>query len=162
LVAELDHRVKNVLATVSAIISRTQEGNPQVADFAAALDGRIRSMSSTHELLSQGRWRGIQLLELVQRELAPFATADNIEVDGPEAVLGAEAGQIMAMVLHELVTNAAKYGALSRQSGRGRGEWRWRTNGTTPPHLLIEWRGIWGPRRAHPRTPGHAPGPPPA
>jgi len=145
LVAELDHRVKNVLATVSAIISRTQEGNLQVADFAAALDGRIRSMSSTHELLSQGRWRGIQLLELVQRELAPFATADNIEVDGPEAVLGAEAGQIMAMVLHELVTNAAKYGALSRQSGRVRVNWHWRTNGTAQPHLVLEWREFGGP-----------------
>jgi PAS domain S-box-containing protein len=145
LVAELDHRVKNVLATVSAIISRTQEGNQVAADFAAALDGRIRSMSSTHELLSQGRWRGIRLLELVQRELAPFATSDNIEIAGPDTVLGAEAAQIMAMVLHELVTNAAKYGALSTPTGRVRVGWCWRTNGAPHARLLIEWQEIGGP-----------------
>ncbi|HEU0061651.1 MAG TPA: PAS domain S-box protein [Hyphomicrobiaceae bacterium] len=145
LVAELDHRVKNVLATVSAIISRTQEASPLAADFATALDGRIRSMSSTHELLSQGRWRGIQLLELVQRELAPFVSSDNAEIEGPDAVLSAEAAQIMAMVLHELVTNAAKYGALSTQSGRVRVGWRWRTNGAPLARLVVEWQEIGGP-----------------
>jgi len=145
LMAELDHRVKNVLATVSAIISRTQSGSLLAADFATALDGRIRSMSSTHELLSQGRWRGIQLLELVQRELAPFLTSDNADIEGPDAVLSAEAAQIMAMVLHELVTNAAKYGALSTQSGRVRVGWRWRTNGAPLARLVIEWQEVGGP-----------------
>jgi PAS domain S-box-containing protein len=145
LMAELDHRVKNVLATVSAIISRTQGGSLLAADFATALDGRIRSMSSTHELLSQGRWRGIQLLELVQRELAPFLTSDNADIEGPDAVLSAEAAQIMAMVLHELVTNAAKYGALSTQSGRVRVGWRWRTNGAPLARLVIEWQEVGGP-----------------
>ena len=145
LVAELDHRVKNVLATVSAIISRTQAGNQPAAAYAAALDGRIRSMSSTHELLSQGRWRGIKLKELVHRELAPFASGDNTEIDGPDALLGAEAAQIMAMVLHELVTNAAKYGALSTPSGRVRVCWRWRANGTQHGRLLIEWQETGGP-----------------
>jgi PAS domain S-box-containing protein len=146
LVAELDHRVKNVLATVSAIISRTQDSSPLVAEFATALDGRIRSMSSTHELLSQGRWRGIKLFELVQRELAPFATSDSANIDGPDAVLGAEAAQIMAMVLHELVTNAAKYGALSTQAGRVRVSWRWRANGSPRGRLVVEWQEIGGPR----------------
>ena len=145
LMAELDHRVKNVLATVSAIISRTQGGSLLAADFATALDGRIRSMSSTHELLSQGRWRGIQLLELVQRELAPFLTSDNADIEGPDAVLSAEAAQIMAMVLHELVTNAAKYGALSTQSGRVRVGWRWRANGAPLARLVIEWQEVGGP-----------------
>jgi PAS domain S-box-containing protein len=145
LVAELDHRVKNVLATVSAIISRTHDPSLLAADFATALDGRIRSMSSTHELLSQGRWRGIQLLELVQRELAPFVSSDNADIDGPEAVLSAEAAQIMAMVLHELVTNAAKYGALSTQCGRVRVGWRWRTNGAPLARLVVEWQEIGGP-----------------
>jgi PAS domain S-box-containing protein len=145
LVAELDHRVKNVLATVSAIISRTHDASLLAADFATALDGRIRSMSSTHELLSQGRWRGIQLLELVQRELAPFVTGDNADIEGPDAVLSAEAAQIMAMVLHELVTNAAKYGALSTQFGRVRVGWRWRTNGAPRARLVVEWQEIGGP-----------------
>jgi PAS domain S-box-containing protein len=155
LVAELDHRVKNVLATVSAIISRTQDGNHVAADFAVALEGRIRSMSSTHELLSQGRWRGIRLQELVQRELAPFATDGNTAINGPDAVLSAEAAQIIAMVLHELVTNAAKYGALSRQSGRVRVWWRWRVNGTKHGRLVIEWQEIGGPPVPTPKQSGY-------
>jgi two-component sensor histidine kinase len=146
LVAELDHRVKNVLATVSAIISRTQQTSLLATEFATALDGRIRSMSSTHELLSQGRWRGIPLFELVRRELAPFTTTDNADVGGPDTVLSAEVAQIMAMVLHELVTNAAKYGALSTQAGRVRVNWRWRTNGTPHGRLVVEWQEIGGPR----------------
>ena len=79
----------------------------------AALDGRIRSMASTHELLSNRQWRGISMAELLRREFAPYAASNNTKIGGPEVMLSAEAGQAMAMVLHELVTNAAKHGALS-------------------------------------------------
>jgi PAS domain S-box-containing protein len=72
---------------------RTQQSSLLATEFATALDGRIRSMSSTHELLSQGRWRGIPLFELVRRELAPFATTDNADIGGPETVLSAEVAQ---------------------------------------------------------------------
>src|SRR5262249_57146145 len=70
--AELDHRVKNALSTVSAVISHTQQGSRSVADFAAALEGRIRSMAATHEVLSSRRWQGLSLTELIRRELAPY------------------------------------------------------------------------------------------
>ena len=113
LIAELDHRVKNVLATVSAVAAHTLDASSSMNHFVTALDGRIRSMASAHELLSIRRWQGIPLAVLVRRELAPYATSNNIEVDGPEVMLSAEAGQAMAMVVHELVTNAAKHGALS-------------------------------------------------
>src|SRR5262249_42596326 len=79
---------------------------------------RIRSMAATQELLSSGRWQGISLAELVRRELAPYATRDNTEINGPDILLKSEAGQAMAMVLHELTTNAAKYGTLSTENGR--------------------------------------------
>src|SRR5262245_61305858 len=74
LLAELDHRVKNALSTVSALVSHTRQGSRSVADFVAALDGRIRSMAATHELLSFHRWHGVSLMELVMRELAPYGS----------------------------------------------------------------------------------------
>jgi PAS domain S-box-containing protein len=144
LLAELDHRVKNALSTVSAVVSHTRQGSGSVADFAAALDGRIRSMATTHELLSSGRWNGISLTELVRGELAPYATRNNTEIWGPEVILKPEAGQAIAMVLHELATNAAKYGALSTNEGRVSIRWdRW-PNGHSP-RLVLEWQEIDGP-----------------
>jgi PAS domain S-box-containing protein len=145
LLAELDHRVKNALATVSAVVSQTQQESRSVADFVAALDGRIRSMATTHELLSSHRWQGVSLSELVRRELAPYATCDNTEIDGPGIFLKPEAGQAMAMVLHELATNAAKYGALSTKSGRVSIRWDRPLNGQPRPHLVFEWQEIGGP-----------------
>ena len=82
LIAELDHRVKNALATVSAVVSRTVEGSRSTADFLEALDGRIRSMAMTHEVLSARRWQGISLATIVRGELAPYATGSNTEIDG--------------------------------------------------------------------------------
>ena len=142
--AELDHRVKNALATVSAVVSQTRQGSRSVASFVAALEGRIRSMATTHELLSARRWPGISLTELVSRELAPYATSKNTEINGPEVILKPEAGQAMAMVLHELATNAAKYGALSTKEGRVSICWDRRLNGY-PPRLVLEWQEIDGP-----------------
>jgi len=145
LVAELDHRVKNVLANVSAVVSHTRQESTSVADFVAALDGRIRSLARTNELLSSGQWQGISLTELVRRELAPYVTRHNTEINGHEVVLRAEAGQVMAMVLHELTTNAAKYGALSTSSGRVSVRWHRRMNGQPRSSLILEWQEMGGP-----------------
>jgi PAS domain S-box-containing protein len=156
LVAELDHRVKNALATVSSIVSHTGVGNRSVTDFVAALEGRVRSMAATHELLGAGCWRGVSLKQLVRRELAPYAARNNTRVSGPEVVLRAEAGQAMAMVLHELATNAAKYGALSTKEGRVSIRWDQRVNGCgLPPRLVLEWRESAGPPVIAPKNPGY-------
>jgi PAS domain S-box-containing protein len=155
LVAELDHRVKNALATVSAVVSRTVEGSRSTGDFLEALDGRIRSMATTHELLSARRWQGISLTKLVRGGLAPYATSSNTEIEGAEVVLPADVGQPMAMVLHELVTNAAKYGSLSTQSGRVSIRWDRRVNGHSRPHLVLEWQEIGGPPVVAPDKPGY-------
>ena len=114
-----------------------------MADFVSALHGRIKSMASTHELLSCRKWQGIMLRELVERELAPYSAGSNVLIEGPAVVLRAEAGQAMAMVLHELVTNAAKYGALSTQ--RGHVSARWKGMAQESNVLVFEWRETGGP-----------------
>jgi two-component sensor histidine kinase len=102
-------------------------------------------MATTHELLSFGRWQGISLTELVRRELAPYARPCNTKINGPNVLLRPEAGQAMALVLHELATNAAKYGALSTREGTVAVRWdRW-LNGY-PSRLVLEWQENGGPR----------------
>jgi two-component sensor histidine kinase len=155
LVAELDHRVKNVLATVQAIAAQTMQTSSSMEQFVAARDGRIPSMGSTHELLSHRRWLGIPLAELVERELAPYATGSNTEFSGPEVVLSAEAAQTMATVLHELVTNAAKHGALSASSGRVSIDWRLPLNGSARGRLALTWRETGGPLVVSPSKSGY-------
>jgi PAS domain S-box-containing protein len=143
--AELDHRVKNALATVSAVVSQTREGTRSVDDFLAAIEGRLRSMASAHELLSARRWQGVLLADLIQRELAPYSTRNNTQIDGPGILLKPEVGQALAMVLHELATNAAKYGALSTKEGRVSIRWERHLNGNPDSHLVINWHEIGGP-----------------
>jgi PAS domain S-box-containing protein len=154
LISELDHRVKNVLATISAVASRTQETSSSMAEFVAALDGRIRSMATTHELLSYRRWQGIPLAEIVRRELAPYATAQNTRIAGPDVVLSAEASQTLAMVIHELATNAAKFGAISTGSGRVSVRWSFRRNGRAESWLCIDWQESGGPHVVPPTRSG--------
>jgi PAS domain S-box-containing protein len=155
LISELDHRVKNVLAIVSTVASRTQETSGSMAEFVAALEGRIKSMASTHELLSTRRWQGIPLAELVRRELAPLATAVNSRIDGPDVVLNAEAGQAFAMLFHELVTNAAKFGAISVKSGRVSVRWHLMRNGQSESWLCIQWQESGGPPVVPPARSGY-------
>jgi two-component sensor histidine kinase len=143
--AELDHRVKNALATVSAVVSRTREASLSADDFIAALEGRLRSMATAHELLSARQWQGLWLTELIRRELSPYSTRDNTEIDGPGILLKPEAGQALAMVLHELATNAAKYGALSTKEGRVSIRWDRQLNGQPRSRLVLEWQEIGGP-----------------
>jgi two-component sensor histidine kinase len=153
--AELNQRVKNVLATVSAIAARTKDASSSMDDFVAALDSRIQSMASTHELLSRSRWQGVPLRELVQREIAPYASNSNTCIKGPDVTLSAEAAQTTALVLHELTTNAAKYGALSQRKGRVSVRWYRASNGQGSCPLAIEWLETGGPPVKVPNSSGY-------
>jgi PAS domain S-box-containing protein len=155
LIAELDHRVKNVLATVSAVASRTQDASLSGADFAAKLAGRIQSMAATHELLSYRQWKGISVRELVRVELAPYMTKENTDLMGPELTLSPEAGQAVSMVLHELATNAAKYGALSTDDGRVSVQWNRARNGDADACFCIAWQETGGPTVQTPQRSGY-------
>jgi PAS domain S-box-containing protein len=155
LVAELDHRVKNVLATVSAVASRTQGSGTPPAEFMATLAGRIQSMAATHELLSGCQWQGISVRELVRRELAPYVTGSNTDLDGPELTLRPEAGQAASMVLHELTTNAAKHGGLSTDAGRVFVRWYLTTDDLASGRVCIEWQESGGPAVRAPERSGY-------
>jgi two-component sensor histidine kinase len=155
LVRELDHRVKNVLATVIAVSQRTRDGRTSMDDFLSAFDGRIQSMADAHSLLSGGRWQGVNLAQLVHQELAPCMAPLNTVVDGPDIVLAPDATQPVALVLHELVTNAAKYGALSSPKGHVSVEWRQQTSGHAPGTLLLDWKETGGPPIPASISPGY-------
>jgi two-component sensor histidine kinase len=134
-----------VLATVSAVAAQTLDASSSMDHFVSAFDGRLTSMAKTHELLSERRWQGIPLAELLRRELAPYTGANNTEIGGPEVILSAEAGQVVGMVLHELATNAAKHGGLSAREGKVSVKWRRQLNGGSRAGLVIEWHETGGP-----------------
>ena len=87
LIAELDHRVKNLLARVAVISSYTRQGSNSMDQFVQVLDRRIQSMAAAHSLLSQNRWSGVNLADLVRSQLAPYATAANTTIDGSDVTL---------------------------------------------------------------------------
>src|SRR5262249_20793257 len=116
------------------------------------LNRRIDSLARTHELLSESNWRGASFAQIVRREFAPY-TRGNTDASGPSVTLKAEATQAVATVLHELTTNAAKYGALSNRSGRVSVRWWWLQNGSRA--LLFEWQETGGPPVLAPSQSGY-------
>ncbi len=124
LIEELNHRVKNSLARVSGVIKLSREGHDALDGYARALEGRIASMARTHQRLASSDWEGVDLETLVKDELEPYRTQDNIALDGLTIVLVPDIAQAMSMTLHELATNAAKYGGLSTTDGRVSVSWR--------------------------------------
>lgn len=132
LAREVDHRARNALAVIQSIVALTPPDDS--AKFAEAIKGRIRAMAMAHNLLSESRWRGADLLNLVNDELAPYAQEDRISVSGRPVSIAPTVAQNLALAVHELATNAAKYGALSASGGRVSVAWRQEND-----QLHIEW-----------------------
>ena len=125
LTRELNHRVKNTLANVLSIISLTRRRSNSLTEFADGLDGRIRALSATHDLLTQSDWGATPIRAVVEAEMAPYArdTDRALEIEGPDVSLAPNDALSLGLAIHELVTNAAKYGALSAPGGRVRVGW---------------------------------------
>ena len=121
LMAELDHRVKNILAVVQSIVRRSlgrgKTVGPEATDL---LIGRLNALAQSHSLLASSRWEGARLNDILEAEVAPYRSGgeERVMVGGPNLTVTPKAAQALSLVLHELVTNAAKHGALSREGGR--------------------------------------------
>lgn len=139
LAQEVDHRARNVLAVLRSLIRLSAAESPgSVPAMVEALAGRVDAMGRVHTLLSNERWRSAELAEIIRAETA--AHAAQVVLDGGPVRLLAEAAQPMTLMLHELLTNAAKYGALSRPEGRLTLSWRRDGDG-----VVLEWREQGGP-----------------
>lgn len=145
LVRELAHRCKNMLTVVQAIATETLRGGSSLADFNERFASRVRSLAKLQDLTVSGAGGDVPLHALVRSQLEPFAdlAQDRVRIDGPDLRLTPEAGNSLAMVLHELATNAAKYGALSSEAGRIDLDWQCSTEGM--PRFRMTWRESGGP-----------------
>ena len=148
LAREVDHRAKNALAVVHAIVSLTRADN--IKQFVAAVEGRIQALARAHSLLSESRWRGANIVELIQEELAPYRAPnfDRVRISGNSLSLEPSTAQALALALHELATNAAKYGALSLPSGGVQVAWELKG-----ARLELRWAERGGPP-VEPSAPG--------
>ncbi|HET7679472.1 MAG TPA: PAS domain S-box protein [Xanthobacteraceae bacterium] len=149
LAREAEHRTKNVIATVQAAVRLTRANTGD--EFRAAIEGRIQALANVHALFVESQWTGADLRNLIVLELSPYSQATNARarIDGPDIKLEPGAAQSMAVAIHELATNAAKYGALSKPKGRVEVEWA-----HAGERLTIRWSELDGPAVQPPKHHG--------
>jgi PAS domain S-box-containing protein len=150
LAREADHRTKNLLALAQATVHLTQGDTPD--ELKNAISGRLRALGRAHTALARSRWTGADVLDLVAEELSPYcATTDSrVQIEGPSAMLEQNAAQSMAVALHELTTNAVKYGALSVPAGQVRITW----SVDPTKRLVFRWAETGGPPVGPPKRQG--------
>jgi PAS domain S-box-containing protein len=142
LTREIQHRTKNLFAVVLAVVSRSFAGKYTVKDAEAAVVSRLRSLGQTHVMLIDKEWQGADLAEIVRSEMSPYA--GRVKVEGPNLMLTAKAAQNFALALHELATNAAKYGALSNTTGQVHITWSKHAS-NNPNQFSFRWQEQGGP-----------------
>lgn len=155
LLNELNHRVKNTLATVQAIATQTFKGSALGEEATAAFHGRLAALSSAHSLLIGASWESAELRDVIEQAVSPHGgnDLDRFRIAGPSLRLGPKPALAIAMALHELCTNAAKYGALSRPEGHVGVTWTIGDD-VTPPRLSIRWEESGGPEVQKPKRKG--------
>lgn len=155
LLAELQHRVRNTLGVVRSIARRSAENSANVAEYAMHLDGRLNAFARTQALVTRDPEGGVDLEYLLVEELLAYNAheGEQLRVSGPSARLQPKAAETFALAIHELATNALKYGALSRPNGRIEVTWRI-DEASDAPQLVFEWREKGGPRIEPPKRKG--------
>jgi two-component sensor histidine kinase len=142
LIAELNHRVKNTLGVVQSIVNQTFRTRADVGTIHKALDSRIVALAHAHEVLNDRNWQGTGLRETAEMILRPHLTAESrARLEGPDVKLSPRVAVVIALVLNEFVTNAAKYGALRTPTGEIELRWFAPRNG----EMLLSWREQGGP-----------------
>jgi PAS domain S-box-containing protein len=142
LMGELDHRVKNTLAMVQSIAGQTLRSTPNPAEFVQKLNARLQALSCAHALLTRRSWDSADVTEVVREQLTIGGEAEGITLDGPPAFLKPQAAVALALVIHELGTNARKHGALSVPVGRLSVQWE---VSPSKPVLRLHWMESGGP-----------------
>jgi PAS domain S-box-containing protein len=150
LIGELNHRVKNVLATVAAIARQTFTGAQDIETARTAFDARLQSLARAHDLLRRGSWEAASLRTAVSEALSAYPP-EQFDISGPDVHVSPKAVLGLALILHELATNAAKYGALGVSSGRVIVSWD--VSGSDP-QLSISWIETGGPQVTPPSREG--------
>ena len=155
LLAELQHRVRNTLGVVRSIARRSAESSSTVEEYASHLDGRLNAFARTQALVTRDPEGGVDLEYLVIEELLAYNAREGqqVRVSGPAVRFQPKAAETFALAIHELATNALKYGALSRPSGRIEISWRLE-EAADPPQLVFDWRERGGPSVAPPPREG--------
>ena len=155
LLAELQHRVRNTLGVVRSIARRSAETSETVQDYSAHLDGRLNAFARTQAMVTRDPEGGVDLEYIVVEELLSYHAheGEQLRMSGPPVRFHPKAAETFALAIHELATNAIKYGALSRPSGRVDVSWRLE-DGSDPTELLFEWRERGGPPVAPPQRKG--------
>ena len=147
LTREVDHRAKNALALAQSIVRLTRAGD--VKTYVQAVEGRINALARVHTILSLSSWQGAEIKKLIVEELAPYSVGGQIKVCGSEVQLQPATAQTLALALHELVTNSAKYGALSALSGHLSVMWQ-----VEADNLVLSWEETGGPMVRKPEARG--------
>lgn len=152
LMREVTHRSKNLLAVIQAMARQTKLASRDVDDFEVRFSGRLQALAASHDLLVQRDWHGASMSEVVKSQLGHYLDhqASQIEIDGPSLVVTPEAAQNIGLAVHELSTNAAKYGALSVPEGRVEVRWTRLGGGNGDGRLHMSWTERGGPEVAMP------------
>ena len=156
LMHEISHRSKNLLMVIQSIARRTARSAGSMEEFERRFERRLQGLAASHDVLVAENWHGAPLADLVRRQLVPFAEIEGsrVELAGPDVVVTAEAAQALGLAIHELATNAIKYGALSVPAGRVSVSWALDGEAGAPRALALNWIEQGGPQVSPPERKG--------